>query len=53
VAADPDADEMFQAFMKFLPLRALATFSPDKFSEAMLGSLIEKLTEELRQTELR
>ncbi|MDF2788121.1 MAG: glycosyl hydrolase [Neobacillus sp.] len=43
MAADPDAEEMFQAFMKFLPLRALATFNPEKFSEEMLNALIEKL----------
>jgi beta-glucosidase len=43
MADDGDAAEMFQAFMKFLPLRALATFNPDKFSEAMLEALIEKL----------
>ncbi|MEH7097174.1 glycoside hydrolase family 3 C-terminal domain-containing protein [Neobacillus vireti] len=40
---DPDAAEMFQAFMKFLPLRALATFNPEKFSEDMLNTLIVKL----------
>jgi hypothetical protein len=41
--------------MKFMPLRALATFSPDKFSEAMLAALIEKLNQqpkEIGQTRL-
>jgi beta-glucosidase len=48
MAADPDADEMFQAFMKFMPLRALATFNPEKFSEEMLNALIEKLNRNVR-----
>jgi beta-glucosidase len=43
MAEDADAAEMFQAFMKFLPLRALATFTPERFSEDMLNALIKKL----------
>jgi beta-glucosidase len=43
MAEDADAAEMFQAFMKFLPLRALATFTPEVFSEDMLNALIERL----------
>lgn len=43
MAQDPDAAGMFQAFMKFLPLRALSTFNPEKFSEDMLNALIERL----------
>lgn len=29
--------------MKFLPLRALAIFNPEKFSEDMLNTVIERL----------
>ena len=49
---DPDAAEMFQAFMKFLPLRALATFNPEKFSEEMLNALIEKLNKPAEKNQL-
>jgi beta-glucosidase len=48
MAADPNADEMFQAFMKFMPLRALPTFNPEKFSEEMLTTLIENLNGNVR-----
>jgi beta-glucosidase len=48
MATDPNAEEMFQAFMKFMPLRALPTFNPEKFSEEMLNALIENLNVNVR-----
>lgn len=38
-----DNPEMFEAMMKYLPLRALATFNSDRFSEEMLHELIDQL----------
>jgi beta-glucosidase len=47
MAEDSDAFEMFQAMMRFMPLRAMAAFNPEKLTEDMLNSLIRQLNETL------
>jgi len=36
---------MFEAMMRFMPLRAMAAFNPEKFTEDMLNSLIKQLND--------
>ncbi|MEH7336554.1 glycoside hydrolase family 3 C-terminal domain-containing protein [Neobacillus drentensis] len=47
MSEDSDSFEMFQAMMKFMPLRAMVAFNPDKFTEDMLNALLMQLNEVL------
>ncbi|MBT2735666.1 hypothetical protein [Bacillus sp. ISL-7] len=44
---DSDSFEMFQAMMKFMHLRAMVAFNPEKFTDDMLNDLLNKLNEVL------
>ncbi|MDQ1003479.1 beta-glucosidase [Neobacillus niacini] len=44
---DTDEFQMFQAMMKFMPLRALVAFNPQNFNEDMLDTLVKQLNEAL------
>lgn len=49
MAEDSDAFEMFQAMMKFMPIRAMAAFNPERFTEDMLYALLDQLNEILEK----
>ncbi|CAM3606538.1 glycoside hydrolase family 3 C-terminal domain-containing protein [Marinicrinis lubricantis] len=44
---DSDAAGMFEAMMKYMPLRAMSSFNPDQFTEHMLNEFIEQLNKVL------
>jgi beta-glucosidase len=44
---DSDENEMLQAMMKFMPLRALVAFNPDNFNDDMLNTLLKQLNDTL------
>ncbi len=44
-----DNPEMFEAMMKYMPLRALAAFNSERFSEQMLNELIDQLNNKKSQ----
>lgn len=46
---DSDAFEMFQAMMKFMPIRAMVAFNPERFTEDMLHALLGQLNEILEK----
>jgi beta-glucosidase len=50
MAEDSDGFEMFQAMMRFMPLRAMAAFNPERFTEDMLNDLLKQLNETLENT---
>jgi beta-glucosidase len=46
-----DAAEMFEAMMKYMPIRALVNFSMGAFTEEMLTDMINQLNEAAQPVE--
>lgn len=48
MSEDSDGYEMFEAMMKFMPLRAMVSFNSEKFTDDLLNKLIEELNQALK-----
>jgi beta-glucosidase len=52
MADSPESAEMFKAIAKFLPLRGISNFFPEKFNEETLQALIELLNSTIPNEEI-
>jgi beta-glucosidase len=52
MSEDSDGYEMFEAMMKFMPLRAMVSFNSEKFNDDLLNNLIEELNQAIKNPSL-
>ncbi|MDM5327476.1 glycoside hydrolase family 3 C-terminal domain-containing protein [Neobacillus sp. CF12] len=52
MSEDSDGYEMFEAMMKFMPLRAMVSFNSEKFTDDLLNNLIEDLNQALKNSSM-
>jgi beta-glucosidase len=52
MSEDSDGYEMFEAMMRFMPLRAMVSFNSEKFTDDLLNNLIEELNQALKNPQM-